>query len=37
VVATSVGHDLAHGTTSFTKPEVVQVAVPDQEAEQQAA
>ena len=25
VVATSVGHDLAHGTTSFTKPEPAQV------------
>ena len=29
VVATSVGHDLAHGTTSFTKPDVVEAPAPE--------
>lgn len=29
VVATSVGHDLAHGTTSFTKPVPAEVAAPE--------
>lgn len=37
VVATSVGHDLAHGTTTFSKPEVVQVAAAEGAAEPQAA
>ena len=30
VVATSVGHDLAFGTTSFSRTEVAQVAAPEQ-------